>query len=52
LLGLSPGERVLLFLDDTPVYPAALFGAIRSGFVPVLVNILTPPDLINFLFAG
>jgi benzoate-CoA ligase family protein len=49
--GLRPGERVLLFLDDTPMYPAALFGAMRAGFVPILVNTLTPPDLIQFYLA-
>ena len=27
-LGARRGDRVLLFLDDTPAYPAALFGAI------------------------
>lgn len=46
--GLERGERVLLFMDDTPAYPAALFGAIRAGFVPLLVNTLTPPDLLAF----
>jgi benzoate-CoA ligase family protein len=46
--GLVFGDRVLLFLDDTPVYPAVLFGAMRAGLVPLLVNTLTPPDLINF----
>ena len=46
--GLTRGDRVLLFLDDTPAYPAALFGAIRAGLVPILVNTLTPPDLLNF----
>src|SRR6185437_13698707 len=25
-LGLKRGDRVLLFLDDTPAYPAAFFG--------------------------
>ena len=39
---------MLLFLDDGPAYPAALFGAIRAGLVPVLTNTLTPPDLLNF----
>src|SRR4051812_37518629 len=34
-LGLQRGERVLLLLDDTPAYPAFLFGAIRAGLVPV-----------------
>jgi acetyl-CoA synthetase len=47
-LGLVPGDRVLLFLDDTPAYPAALFGAIRAGLVPLLINTLTPSDLLNF----
>src|SRR5262245_48526581 len=47
-LGLQRGERILLFLDDTPVYPAAFFGAVRAGFVPLLINTLTPPDLLQF----
>ena len=47
-LGLQRGDRVLLFLDDTPAYPAALFGAIRTGLVPLLINTLTPPDLLQF----
>jgi benzoate-CoA ligase family protein len=46
--GLSRGERVLLFLNDTPAYPAFLFGAIRAGLVPVLTNTLTPANLIQF----
>ncbi|WP_454686793.1 benzoate-CoA ligase family protein [Agrobacterium leguminum] len=46
--GLGHGERVLLFLDDTPACPAALFGALRAGLVPLLINTLTPPDLLNF----
>jgi len=35
-------------LDDTPAYPAAFFGAVRAGFVPLLINTLTPPDLLQF----
>ncbi|MGJ5092983.1 benzoate-CoA ligase family protein [Bradyrhizobium oligotrophicum] len=50
-LGLSRGDRVLLFLDDTPAYPAAFFGAVRAGFVPLLINTLTPPDLLQFYLA-
>jgi len=50
-LGLKRGDRVLLFLDDTPAYPAAFFGAVRSGFVPLLINTLTPPDLLQFYLA-
>jgi benzoate-CoA ligase family protein len=50
-LGLARGDRVLLLLDDTPVYPAAFFGAVRAGLVPLLVNLLTPPDLLRFYLA-
>ena len=47
-LGLTRGDRVLLFLEDTPAYPAAFFGAVRAGLVPVLINFLTPPDSLRF----
>jgi benzoate-CoA ligase family protein len=47
-LGLTRGDRILMFLDDTPTYPAAFFGAVRAGFVPLLINTLTPPDLLQF----
>lgn len=47
-LGLDRGDRVLMFLDDTPAYPAAFFGAVRAGLVPLLINTLTPPDLLQF----
>jgi acyl-coenzyme A synthetase/AMP-(fatty) acid ligase len=47
-LGLARGDRILMFLDDTLAYPAAFFGAVRAGFVPLLINTLTPPDLLQF----
>jgi acetyl-CoA synthetase len=50
-LGLFPGDRILMFLDDTPAYPAAFFGAVRAGFVPLLINTLTPTDLLQFYLA-
>ena len=50
-LGLARGDRILMFLDDTPSYPAAFFGAVRAGFVPLLINTLTPPDLLQFYLA-
>ncbi|MBK3662103.1 benzoate-CoA ligase family protein [Bradyrhizobium diazoefficiens] len=50
-LGMKRGDRVLLFLDDTPAYPAAFFGAVRAGLVPLLINTLTPPDLLQFYLA-
>ncbi len=42
-LGLAPFSRVLMVLDDTPVYPAAFFGALKAGLVPVLINALSCP---------
>jgi acetyl-CoA synthetase len=47
-LGLTRGDRIVLVLDDTPSYPAAFFGAVRAGLVPILTNVLTPPDLLRF----
>ena len=47
-LGLRRGDRILFFLDDTPAYPAAFMGAMRAGFVPLLINTLSPPDLVRF----
>ncbi len=47
-VGLRRGERIAFFLDDTPVYPSAFFGAVRAGFVPVLLNTLTTPDTLNY----
>ena len=46
--GLRRGDRVVMLLDDTPVYPAAFFGAVRAGYVPVLINILSPADLVRY----
>jgi len=43
-LGLARGGRVLMLLDDEPEYVAAIFGALRAGYVPVLVNTLSPPE--------
>ena len=46
--GLDRGARIAFFLDDTPAYPVAFFGAVRAGFVPVLLNIQTRSDLLNY----
>src|SRR4051812_14622224 len=50
-LGLQRGDRILMFCDDTPAYAAAFFGAVRAGFVPLLINTLTPPELLQFYLA-
>lgn len=46
--GVCRGERIAFFLDDTPSYPAAFYGAVRAGLVPVLLNIQTKPDVLNY----
>lgn len=46
--GLKQGERIAFFLDDTPVFTAAFYGAVRAGLVPVLLNIQTKPDVLNY----
>lgn len=47
-LGLTRGQRVLLLMHDTPEYAAAIFGAMRAGFVPVLINTLSPAELVAY----
>jgi benzoate-CoA ligase family protein len=37
-LGVRSGERVILALGDTPIFPVAFFGAIRIGAVPCPIN--------------
>jgi benzoate-CoA ligase len=39
-LGVRPEERVLLLLNDSPLFAYAFFGAIKSGAVPVPLNTL------------
>lgn len=46
--GLKKGERIAFFLDDSPVFPAAFYGAVRAGFVPVLLNIQTNTETLSF----
>ena len=47
-LGLQRGDRVMLFLNDTFAYPSIMFGAIRAGLVPILINTSSPTDLIRY----
>ena len=47
-MGLARGSRVLLVMLDTPEYVAAIFGAMRAGFVPVLVNTLSSAELVSY----
>jgi benzoate-CoA ligase family protein len=43
-IGVRREERILLVLDDTPVFPASFLGAIRIGAVPIPVNFLARSD--------
>ena len=47
-LGCKPNDRVLLVLEDSVDYAAALFGALRAGLVPVLINTLSPAELMDY----
>jgi benzoate-CoA ligase family protein len=47
-MGLARGSRVLLVMLDTSEYVAAIFGAMRAGFVPVLVNTLSPAEQVAY----
>ena len=49
--GLRHPGRVLMLLDDTRVYPAAFFGALRARLVPVMINTLSPADLVAYYLA-
>ncbi len=49
-LGIAPGERMMMLLLDTPAFPAAFFGAMRAGIIPIPANtVLPPPDYEYFL---
>ncbi len=50
-LGLVPPQRVLMLLYDTAAYPSALFGAMRAGLAPVLINTLSTADLVGYFLA-
>ncbi|MBU1212172.1 MAG: AMP-binding protein [Alphaproteobacteria bacterium] len=44
--GLQPGDRLLIRLDNTPLYPIVFFGTLAAGIVPLPTsNALTPTEL-------
>jgi benzoate-CoA ligase len=43
-MGVGREDRLLLVLDDTPVFPATFLGAMRIGAVPIPVNFLARPQ--------
>ena len=47
-VGLNRDDRIACLLDDTPAYPAVFFGAVRRGFVPVLLNTQSNPETVSY----
>ena len=47
--GVSPGERVGLFIPNTLQFPSAYFGAIRAGAVPIPLNLRMDPETLVFV---
>ena len=45
---LQRADRIALLLDDTAVYPAAFFGAVRAGLVPALLNTQANQESLRF----
>jgi len=47
--GLAPGERIALVSGNRAEFLEVFYGAMRAGVVPVLVNILQPPETIAWV---
>ena len=48
--GVQPEQRVLVGTLDSPDHVGALFGALKIGAVPVMVNPFLKPDAIAYFF--
>ncbi len=47
--GLEPGDRVALFVPNTPQFPATYFGVIKAGGVAVPLNLRMDPETLGFV---
>ncbi|MFB6164790.1 MAG: class I adenylate-forming enzyme family protein [Haloarculaceae archaeon] len=47
--GVDSGERVGLFVPNTPRFPKAYFGAIRASAVPIPLNLRMDPETLVFV---
>jgi benzoate-CoA ligase family protein len=47
--GVPPGGRVLVILEDTPVFAWAIFATLRSGAVLAMGNPAAPPESLEYL---
>ena len=50
-LGLAPGERLLLAMDNRHEFIEVFFGAMRAGIVPVPLNVKLAAETIAFIVA-
>ncbi|MDE3112972.1 MAG: benzoate-CoA ligase family protein [Chloroflexota bacterium] len=50
-LGIGMEERVVLLVLDSPAFPAAFFGAIKAGIVPIPTNTALPPRDILYILS-
>ena len=47
--GVAAGDRVGLYIPNTDQFPAAYFGAIKTGAVPVPLNLRMDPNTLEFV---
>jgi benzoate-CoA ligase family protein len=50
-LGVAPGDRVLMVVDDEPAFPAVFLGAMLMGAVPIPVSTMLRPAEVAALAA-
>jgi len=48
-LGVKRGDRVILCLNDSVIFPAVFFGALKIGAIPVPLNTLLTPEDYSFM---
>ena len=47
--GVEAGDRVGLFIPNTPRFPKSYFGAIKAGAIPVPLNLRMDPETLAFV---
>ena len=47
--GVEPGDRVALYLPNTLQFPESLFGAVRTGAVPVPLNLRMDVETLSYV---
>jgi 4-hydroxybenzoate-CoA ligase len=46
---IQPEQRVVILLSDTVDFPIAFWGCIRAGAIPVPINTLLTPDVVQYI---